>query len=210
MLFDPSDELVIICISKVEKICCLKTQQNDGLTGSFQTLVSITPWRCSIMCCSFALVLSVALYWPRFRNVRRWEQHFSVCLPGWADTVTAAQTADSCIFLASSVCYLETSDFITADQCSCTLWLSPGLSALSVCQSFSWAVSNWVLADILIFHCASVLSFSTFPSILTFIFHLLALLTFTSIHILTYYSLFCYCTSFSLNLSSSSFPCMCM
>lgn len=56
-----------------------------------------------------------------------------VSLPGQADTVAAAQTADSCISLASSICYLETSDFITADECSCTLWLSPGLSALSVC-----------------------------------------------------------------------------
>lgn len=54
----------------------------------------------------------------------------SVSLAGL--TVAAAQTADSCISLASSICYLETSDFITADQCSCTLWLSPGLSALSV------------------------------------------------------------------------------
>lgn len=58
---------------------------------------------------------------------------FFFCLSaGCADTVAAAQTPDSCISLASSICYLETSDFITADQCSCTPWLSPVLSALSL------------------------------------------------------------------------------
>lgn len=82
------------------------------------------------VCCFsffFAPALFVALCWPRVRSVRRREQPSSVCLPGRVDTVAAAQTADSCIFLASSICYLETSDFITADRCSCTLWLSPGL-----------------------------------------------------------------------------------
>lgn len=58
---------------------------------------------------------------------------FFFCLSaGCADTVAAAQTPDSCISLASSICYLETSDFITADQCSCTPWLSPVLSVLSL------------------------------------------------------------------------------
>lgn len=57
---------------------------------------------------------------------------FFPCLSaGCADTVAAAQTADSCISPASSICYLETSDFITADQCSCTPWPSPALSVLS-------------------------------------------------------------------------------
>lgn len=116
----------------------------------------------NIAACSwFASALFIASCWPRVRSVRQREQPPSVCLPGWADTVAAAQTADSCISLASSICYLETSDFITADQCSCTLWLSPGLSALSdslcSCQSFSWAVSNWILAGLLIVHCAAFL-----------------------------------------------------
>lgn len=57
---------------------------------------------------------------------------FSCLSAGRADTVAAAQTADSCISLASSICYLETGDFITAEQCSCTPWLSPGLSLLSL------------------------------------------------------------------------------
>lgn len=62
-----------------------------------------------------------------------WKNSFFFCLSaGCADTVAAAQTPDSCISLASSICYLETSDFITADQCSCTPWLSPVLSVLSL------------------------------------------------------------------------------
>lgn len=67
--------------------------------------------------------------WPR---VRLKEQLFFCLSAGCADTVAAAQTPDSCISLASSICYLETSDFITADQCSCTPWLSPVLSVLSL------------------------------------------------------------------------------
>lgn len=118
------------------------------------------------VCSSFASALFVALCWPRVRSVRRREQPSSVCLPGWADTVAAAQTADSCISLASSICYFETSDFITTDQCSCTLWLSPQLSALSVCllvcHSLSWAVSNWILASTLIVHCAAFAMSSSF------------------------------------------------
>lgn len=118
------------------------------------------------VCSLFASAWFVALCWPRVKSVRLREQPSSVCLPGWADTVAAAQTADSCISLASSICYLETSDFITADQCSCTLWLSPGLSALSVClsacQSFSWAVSNWILAGMLIAHSAAFAISSSF------------------------------------------------
>lgn len=87
----------------------------------------------SYVCWLFASALFVALCWPRVNSVRRREQPSSVCLPSRAETVAAVQTADSCISLASSICYLETSDFITADQCSCTLWLSPRLSLLSVC-----------------------------------------------------------------------------
>lgn len=148
----------------------LKLQRHRGfeIRTSWPTTTDIFPVSSkhssivSIAACSwFASALFVAWLWPGVRSVRRREQPPSVCLPGWADTVAAAQTADSCISLASSICYLETSDFITADQCSCTLWLSPGLSALSVspcsCQSFSWAVSNWILAGLLIVRCASFL-----------------------------------------------------
>lgn len=106
------------------------------ILGMFPNPCNITPLQSNIVniatCCLFASALFVALCWPRVKSVRRRKQPSSVCLPGQADTVAAAQTADSCISLASSICYLETSDFITADQCSCTLWLSPGLSALSV------------------------------------------------------------------------------
>lgn len=44
---------------------------------------------------------------------------------------------------------------------------------LSACQSFSWAVSNWILAGMLIAHCAAfAISSSTSASIMTSIFHL--------------------------------------
>lgn len=75
----------------------------------------------------------IALCWPRVRSVRQSEQPSSVCLSlAGSDTVAAVQTADSCISPTSSICYLESSDFITTEQCSCTLWLSPGLSARSI------------------------------------------------------------------------------
>lgn len=156
------------------------------MTRYFPTLLSITTWQSIVniaVCSLFASALFVALCWPRVRSVRLREQPSSVCLPGRADTVAAAQTADSCISLASSICYLETSDFITADQCSCTPWLSPRLSALSVCLSFSWAVSNWILAGMLIAHSAAFAissSTSPSPSVLTSVFNLPSSLGFMS------------------------------
>lgn len=52
---------------------------------------------------------------------------------GCADAAAAAQTADSCSSLASSICYLETSDFITA--AALAGWLLRGLFCPSVCTS---------------------------------------------------------------------------
>lgn len=84
------------------------------------------------MCCLCASALFSALWWPRVGRIRQRKWPFYVCLPERADRVAAAQTADSCTSLVSSICYLETSDFITTEQCSCTLWLAPGMSVLSV------------------------------------------------------------------------------
>lgn len=51
---------------------------------------------------------------------------FLPCLSaGCADTVACGTDSRQLhLSSASSICYLETSDFITADRCSCTPWLS--------------------------------------------------------------------------------------
>lgn len=117
------------------------------------------------VCSSFASALFVALCWPRVRSVRRREQPSS-CLSPWLGWHSGCGTDGRQLHLSGFLYLLFRNQWLhyhrPVQLHSLAVSWAVCSVCLSACLSFSWAVSNWILASTLIIHCAAFAMSSAF------------------------------------------------